>query len=212
MSIQQSNRPHSMPPTNVQGDNDYEGVDRGLFLSRDVVPKYLRVVAAEWKSHGPNTSPGILRFKLGQYENKPVSNSDFDNYTPLESSSGNEWFDIVTSGPIHSPILAEYWAKYIYYNYYGVKDQAEITSVFNDSPLMTDVRGTGIAFTHAIMPSIHDISVLATYGVSTGKPLTMLSMTAEVVPVAGNKKTVDIKSLLTNYKGFDPVIAASKLM
>ena len=50
--MSKSNRPYSLPPTNVQMSNDYVGIDRGLFLTR-TDNSFLRVTEAEWHTYGP---------------------------------------------------------------------------------------------------------------------------------------------------------------
>lgn len=212
MATLESNRPYSTPPTNVEGSNDYVGVDRGLFLSRDPSPKYLRVVQADWKTYGPSNAPGILRFKLGQYPERPVTDEQFEQYTILKAHGGDEWFDVSTSGPINSAILVEYWAKFIYYNYYILTPPDKLQSVMDDEPLVADIKGIGKAFTKSLVPSIDEIVVQAMYGTTLGTPLSLLALSAEATPVVGDSKVINLKALVDNPKGFDPVIAVSKLM
>lgn len=212
MSLQRTNRPYSLPPTNVEIHNDYTGMDRGLFLSRDPSPKYMRVVEAEWVSYGPSSAPGILRFRLGMYNAKPTTAAQYDNYTPVKAKGNDEWFDVATSGPIHSPLLVEYWAKFIYYNYYLDKTDSEIQSVMEDTNLVNDIKSVGAAFVESIVPSFKEFEVTAKYIVSTGLPLSLTSMSAKVTPKVGDPKTVNLRQAVTNDRTFDPVIAASKLM
>lgn len=212
MSGIQNNRPYSTPPTNIQGDNDYTGIDRGLFLTRDAPPKYLRVVQADWKSYGPNSSPGVLRFKLGQYSSKPTTDAEYNNFTILKAHGNDEWFDVTTSGPIHSPVLVEYWAKFIYYNYYSIKAPNEIISVLDDTNLIDDVKGIGQNFTQAVMPSMRSAVNQAMYGVTIGEPLSLIAMSATITPTVGDNKIINLKSHIADFKKFDPIVTASKLM
>lgn len=212
MASPNSNRPYSMPPTNIEGENDYDEIDRGLFLSRDDDPKYLRVIQADWKSYGPSNSPGILRFRLGQYATKPTTDAQYANYTVLKAHGSDEWFDVATSGPTHSAVLVEYWAKFIYYNYYVLQAPSAIQSVLQDTVLVNDIKGVGDTFTKALVPSIKNIAVQSMYGLAPGKPLGLVALSAAVTPAVGSAKTIDLIPALTDFKRFDPVIASSKLM
>lgn len=209
-NVVKTNRPHSTPPTNVQLSNDYVGVDRGLFLTRDATPKYLRVITAQWVSYGPVGSPGILKFKIGMYDTKPETTSDYNSYTLLKSRNDDEWFDVTTSGPIHSPILVEYWAQFIYYNYYLL--QSNIDSVYDHPPLVNDIIAVGKNLSKAIVPAINSIVNTAIFKVSDGRPLELTSYVSRVTPSIGSEKIIDFTSEIDIHEKFEPLIEASKKM
>lgn len=206
-----TDRPHSTPPTNVEASNDYTGIDRGLFLSRDPTPKYLRVVQAEWTSYGPSGSPGLLKFKLAQYDTKPETPEDYNDFTFLESSPGNEWFDIATSGQTDKAILVEYWAKFIYYNYYILNSNP--SPISENEKIVTGIKETGKGFTNALVPSIEEVKIVAVYSISHGEPLSLSSFKVQVTPKVGSKVTKDItETINTATTKIDPVITVSRMI
>lgn len=211
MTNQSSDRPYSLPPTNVELDNDYVGIDRGLFLSRESTPRYLRVVEAQWNSHGPNTAPGILQAKIGAYNTKPETDEDYDHYELLTHVNGNEWFEVYTTGPIFKPILVEHWIKYIYYNYYVNKNSP--SSLLDNVSFMNDIKSVGTDFVRALVPSIKSITNTANYSVSTGKPLELTNFTSEVTSQFDVTLVRDItEQAKLATKGFDPTIEVAKSM
>lgn len=205
-----TNRPYSPPPTNVQVENDYTGIDRGLFLSRDLEPKYLRVISAEWTSHGPSGSPGLLRFKIGRYTEKPITDDDYNQFEFIKSRDNEEWFDVATSGPIHIPVLAEYWAKYIYFNYYLI--QSQIDSIYEHQALIEDIVATGTSFTQSVAPSIKSVTNKATYSVAHGKPLMLTEFTSKLTPVTGMARDIDLTEQVPVSQKWDPVVYMFKNM
>lgn len=209
-NVVKTNRPHSTPPTNVQLSTDYSGVDRGLFLTRDSTPKYLRVITAQWVSYGPVGSPGILKFKIGMYNSKPKTPAEYGNYTLLKARNNDEWFDVATSGPIHSPVLAEYWAQFIYYNYYIL--QSDIDSVYDHPPLVNDIIAVGTNLTKAIVPAINSIVNTAIFNSTSTKPLELTSFISRATPTVGTEKIIDFTSDIDPTSRFEPVLEASRKM
>ncbi len=206
-----TDRPHSTPPTNVEASNDYVGADRGLFLTRDPVPKYLRVINAEWTTYGPTGSPGVLRAKIGKYETKPETPDDYNDFTFLTTSDGSEWFEVTTSGPIHKAILAEYWVKFIYYNYYAIKSLH--TPILTNLPLIEDIKNTGTDFTRALAPAIQSVENKVVFTVAHNQPLSLSSYKTKVTPVIGDPMLKDLTDIVNgSTERFDPVVTVSRLM
>lgn len=199
--MSKSNRPYSLPPTNVQMSNDYVGIDRGLFLTR-TDNSFLRVTEAEWHTYGPNTSPGILRFKLGKFKTQPSTPASYNTPTKLKDLNGNEWFEVATSGPNFRPVMVEYWAKFIYYHYYS--GGAFIEPITLDYIDGLKEAGESLTKSLATFAKIDSILNVAKYKVSNGKPLELISYTSTAV-VGGNPLTVDSKVETLDDK-FDPVL------
>ncbi len=190
-------RPYPQPPTNVQLTNDYVGDDRGIFLTREPVKRKLRVVEAEWTTFGPNASPGHLRFKLG-------IGPDFTQ--KLKLPDGTEWFETVTSGPNFRPILVEYWAKHIYYNYYAtLMDPLPVPS-----EQINGIIDAGNSQTRAFVPSIASVENIALYYATVPtKALTLEAYDTSVRLATGGQIEID-QSIDTLDDKFDPVLFASR--
>lgn len=202
-----NNRPIPLPSTNVEIGNDYRNMDCGLFIDRNDPPVFLRVCEAIWITNGPSTAPGILKFKLRQYATQPVTEDDFEGGTPyMPKHSNNEWFEVQTTGPAHVPILVEYWAKHIFYNYYLLfgNNVEDISS----RPLEIErIAQTGKSFTRALNRKLDSVVNTARYTVSKGKPLQLISYQSNyILADTGENHSVDMMEDTGNLK-FDPVIS-----
>lgn len=209
MSRSTSDRPYSTPPTNVELSNNYQGLDRGLFITRDPEPQYLRVVNAQWMTWGPSGSPGLLRARIGRFETRPILPEDYENFEFLTTATGDEWFEVVTTGPIHKAILVEYWIKFIYYNYYVLNSQPVPVSA-DERALLTMVQ-TGTEFTRSLAPSINVIENQVVYTVQPDLPLTLTSFISKVTPEIGEERLEDLtERALVAGDRFDPVIELTR--
>ena len=202
-----NNRPIPLPPTNVEIGNDYRELDSGLFMDRNDPPTFLRVSEAIWITNGPSTAPGILKFKLRQYATQPVTEDDFEGGTPyIPKHSNNEWFEVQTTGPAHAPILVEYWAKHIFYNYYMLFGN-NVEDVSSRPQEIDRIAQTGKSFTRALNPKVDSVVNTVRYAVSKGKPLQLISYQSNyILTETGLGESADMMEDTANLK-FDPVIS-----
>lgn len=196
--------PHPIPanPINVERNNPYRGLDRGLFLARGVEGhRYLRVSAARWRSRGPLSALGRLEFQLMFYPNKPVTVSQLAAGTLLTAPGGGTWFDALTRTAVDTPIMAEYWASNIYVEHYsksgGLLSSEEKTSVDTQASQFTAALGMAVG--------LIDIDYRVDFSTLDGP----LEKTGSVLSIVYNRGEEQLTAVLENPQNVtDPVAFA----
>lgn len=194
------------PATNVEFDNDYNGLDRGLFLIRDgLVTKYARISSATWEHYGPNGSTGLLKFKVMTYNAVPTAANYSKGSLMKNPVDGSDTFTVITTGPAWSPILAEYWGKTAMINHYIPLSVALVSDLNKE-----DIKVTGAMLSKAKCGylGVEDVTTTVTY-VGTAKPLA-ISNVKHVVKMSDPKKNFTVDTPLADinrkYCPLDTVI------
>lgn len=172
-------QPVPIMPTNVQSNNPYAGLDRGLFLIHyPGGSKYARIHAANWSVNGPEAAMGLLRYQVMQYETKPQVEAQYAAGTLLTAPDGGTWFDCLTRGQSYMPISVEYWGRSSIQKWYmsvegaTLLSQDEITSARNQGDVFVDTMGR--------FAGLSKISLEASFNCVGGNPLTRTSLSLSI--------------------------------
>lgn len=104
-------------PTNVQYNNPYVGLDRGLFVltgrfATDT-QKFARISSATVTGWGAAQSIGMLEYQVMTYAELPTTAEDYDGGTVLTDplNDNSPTFKGLFKGIMITGIMVEYWAK-----------------------------------------------------------------------------------------------------
>lgn len=187
-------------PTNVQTTNPYMGLDRGLFII-GATGKYARVHSARWNTKGPTAGIGILQYEIMQYDTKPVADVDYLAGTLVTAPGGGTLFDCLTRGLVSTPILAEYWGKCTFHNWYS-SDTPQLLTELEKTTVMDQARAfTTTMGAHA---NVSDVDYTVTYNQTVGG---VLSISSQALIISYKRFGVDKVDTLTEFtfERFDPV-------
>lgn len=200
-------QPVPVMPTNVQSQNPYNGLDRGLFLFRDQSASYGRIHAAAVISHGPAAGVSVMKYQVMKYAKKPVTAQDFAAGTLLTAPDGTQWFDCLARGLVLEPISAEYWAMSSYLSWY-VTGGANLTAVEIDRAVL---QAKGFVKTMGQFVGLNAVELTVAFGTSAGQPLSRTGANLSIDYVRNNvEKHVD--ETVVPDQMFDPVRAAMTLI
>ena len=160
-------------PTNVQSNNPYNGLDRGLFLIQyPDAPKPARIHAARYVSRGPNAAVGVLEYQVMQYNQMPTTAAQYAAWELLTAPDGTQWFDRLVRGSVLEPIVVEYWATDSFLKWYHGENGAklegyEIENVFDQAKVFVKTMGSWCG--------LEDVELTATFNAVAGAPLVRIS-------------------------------------
>lgn len=98
-------------PVNVQAENPYAGLDRGLFVLQGADRPFARMQVATWRQQGPATFPGYVVYQVMTYATQPQTEADYQGGQIYQHPvNGLKEFIAFTRGVVETPIQAEYWA------------------------------------------------------------------------------------------------------
>lgn len=165
-------------PTNVQSNNPYIGLDRGLFLIQyPEGPKAARIHAARYLTKGPNAAVGVLEFQVMQYNQMPATAQEYAAGTLLTAPDGTQWFDRLVRGSVLEPIVVEYWATDGFLKWYhgenGAKlEEHEKENVFDQARVFVKTMGSWCG--------LEDVELTATFNAVAGAPITRISASLSI--------------------------------
>lgn len=189
-------------PINVQSNNPYAGLDRGLFLYRDhAVAQYARVHSAKWVSQGPSAAVGVFEFQLMGYARLPVTAADYAAGTLLRAPDGSTTFDCLARRPVLTPITAEYWGKQSYIENFSTDTPEKLLQIEKDN-VNTQARMLLNTMVKAL--GINSLTIETDFACVAGQALTKTSTTL-TFNYTKNGQTHDY--VLTTFPSddFDPV-------
>ena len=193
-------------PTNVQSQNPYTGIDRGLFLLHNNPPYKLgRIHSARVVGTGPQAALSVVQYKVMLYTTQPVTQADYAAGTIATAPDGTEWFDTLARGSVVSPIMAEYWATANYLNWYVTEKGAKLTDL--ETKMVSDQAAVMLK-TMGAWCGLDAIELTATFDALAGQAMTRTSfnLSVDYTTKDGVKVHTDISNLPEGV--FDPVRVA----
>lgn len=161
-------------PTNVQADNPYASLDRGLFILAGADRPYARLQVCTWRQQGPATFPGYLTYQVKTYATKPTTEAEYGAGTLYQHPvNGLKEFIAFTRGVVETAIQAEYWAieDFLHKTYNGpVEDQ--VTQAHLDTLL---AKSKAAVQALSLGTGLLGVDYRVQFAALAGKPLSQVS-------------------------------------